>query len=133
MKSYYLIQLIILHSICHYSESPPKKSRTHKTYITQSYCKTVKTAVDISLPGCLKKTIITIGCTGRCNSESGYMIYRQKMINKCSCCKPTHEFKFVVLLHCPGLRTDGNFKFITMLAARKCSCQPCSNYIQENY
>ena len=115
-----------------FSESP-KKKRKNVFYRHRSVCNISITAVELSFPECEKKTVITYGCSGYCASEASVMIYRKRIVPKCTCCKPVTYFYFDVGIKCPDL--NERLKYIPMLAAQKCSCQPCVKYmnIQTDY
>ena len=98
--------------------------RRQSTFYPQvQYCNTVKSAININLPGCTQKTIYTIGCLGYCKSEVTMNIYGRGIIPKYFCCQPVEQLKFIVYIPCANRR--GGFQPIEMLAAKRCSCNPC--------
>lgn len=95
-------------------------------YPQAQYCNTVKSAININLPGCTQTTIYTIGCSGFCKSEVTMDIYGRGIIPKYFCCQPVQHYKFIVHIPCKNKR--GGLQPIEMLAAKRCSCNPCPNY-----
>lgn len=126
MKIYFLLKILAIVVAFRFSESPKIKRKIF-FYRHRSVCNISKTAVELSFPECEKKTVITYGCSGYCASETSVMIDRKEIVPKCTCCKPVTQFYFDVRIKCPDL--NERVKSIPMLAAQKCSCQPCAKYM----
>ena len=119
----FLTYVILLMAVLSKTEGRRRQSILHPQ---MRYCNTVKSAININLPGCTQKTIYTIGCSGYCKSEVTMNINGRGIIPKYLCCQPVEQLKFIVYIPCKN--RHGRLQPIEMLAAKRCSCNPCRGY-----
>ena len=92
-------------------------------------CRPVPQTIYLTFPNCRKKIIHTLGCAGRCRSETSMQVYGRAVVPKCSCCRPDtdKQMTFMVFITCTG--DQRVLKEVRLLVSRSCSCSPCGNCV----
>ena len=131
-RSQFITICLVILLLCDDVAMPRRSARRHRAHRSHRSkrrgrrCKPAPQIIYLTFPGCRRKEVHTVGCSGRCKSETSMMLKGRGIVPKCSCCKPDidKQTTFRVFITC---RKAPLLRNIKLLAARSCSCYPCGN------
>ena len=131
-RSQFITLTLVILLLCDDVAMPRRNARRHRAHRSHRSkwrsthrCKPVAQTMFLTFPNCRKVKVVTMGCEGRCKSETSMLLKGRGIVPKCSCCKPDMDMQFRVFITCAG--KGKVLRSIRVLAARSCSCYPCGN------
>nr|QBL02617.1 glycoprotein hormone-like secreted protein [Tripedalia cystophora] len=108
------------------SSNTTSKSKEHNLRWNGD-CRIRRGLMQVYIPGCELKKIISNGCYGYCLSYArpDPQELSKRFTKMCSCCQPTELARMQVMLRCTNRKGKQVPRPMRLLVARKCACGPC--------